>query len=201
MMRPFEDQGTVVTDKDQERQADATEATPGTKVSSGPLLSGVVKWFDPNKGFGFVLADGGGPDILLHVNVLRNFGQSSIADGTRIDLYAQQTERGVQATTVVEVHAPEGAQAMVLADIIGLDADAIAAAPLEPARVKWFDKSKGFGFANVFGKRDDVFVHIEVLRQSGLSDLQPGEALAMRVIEGKRGHMAAEVHAWETVRK
>ena len=50
-----------------------------------------------------------------------------------------------------------------------------------------------------FGKREDVFLHIEVLRQSGLSDLQPGEALAMRVIKGKRGNMAAEVQAWETV--
>lgn len=166
---------------------------------SGPALSGVVKWFDPVKGFGFVVADTGGPDILLHVNVLRNFGQSSVADGARIDLYAQETNRGVQATGVVAIHPPEGAHAVALADIVGLDAAAVAAAPLEPARVKWFDKAKGFGFANVFGKRDDVFLHIEVLRQSGLSDLQPGEAMAMRVIEGKRGNMAAEVQAWETV--
>lgn len=162
-------------------------------------FSGVVKWFDPNKGFGFVVADTGGPDILLHVNVLRNFGQSSIADGTRIDLNAQKTNRGVQATSILEVHPPEGAQALLLADIVGLDVEAVAAAPLEPARVKWFDKAKGFGFANVFGKREDVFVHIEVLRRSGLSDLQPGEALAMRVIDGNRGHMAAEIHAWEVV--
>ncbi len=165
----------------------------------GPQLSGVVKWFDPVKGFGFVVADSGGPDILLHVNVLRNFGQSSVADGARIILHAQRTDRGVQATSVVAIHPPEGAHSAALADIVGLDAAAVAAAPLEPARVKWFDKSKGFGFANVFGRREDVFVHIEVLRQSGLSDLQPGEALAMRVIEGKRGHMAAEVQAWEVV--
>ena len=70
-------------------------------------------------------------------------------------------------------------------------------APLEPARVKWFDKAKGFGFANVFGRSDDVFIHIEVLRRSGLADLQPGEALAIRVINGKRGQMATEVNAWE----
>ena len=70
-------------------------------------------------------------------------------------------------------------------------------ADLEPARVKWFDKAKGFGFANVFGKPEDVFLHVEVLRRSGLSDLQPGEALALRVIDGKRGRMAAEVVAWE----
>ncbi len=177
-----------------ESDADQTGIT-----QTGPALSGIVKWFDPVKGFGFVIADAGGPDILLHVNVLRNFGQSSIADGARIDLHAQVTDRGVQATGVLAIHAPEGAHAIALADIVGLDADAVAAAPLEPARVKWFDKAKGFGFANVFGKRDDVFLHIEVLRQSGLSDLQPGEALAMRVIEGKRGNMAAEVQAWETV--
>ena len=59
------------------------------------------------------------------------------------------------------------------------------------------DKVKGFGFANIFGKPADVFLHIEVLRQSGLSDVQPGEALAMRVIDGKRGLMAAEVFPWE----
>ena len=45
--------------------------------------------------------------------------------------------------------------------------------PLEPARVKWFDKGKGFGFANVFGRDEDVFLHIEVLRRSGLADLAP----------------------------
>lgn len=167
--------------------------------NKGPVLTGIVKWFDPVKGFGFVVADSGGPDILLHVNVLRNFGQSSVADGSRVELYAQQTDRGVQATQVTAIHPPEGAQAAVLADIVGLDLALIAAAPLLPARVKWFDKAKGFGFANVFGKREDVFLHVEVLRQSGLSDLQPGEALAMRVIEGKRGQMAAEVQAWETV--
>ena len=166
---------------------------------TGVPVSGVVKWFDPVKGFGFVLADEGGPDILLHVNVLRNFGQSSVADGARIDLFAQETARGVQATAITAIHPPEGAQSVALADIVGMPPDDVAAAPLEPARVKWFDKSKGFGFANVFGKREDVFLHIEVLRQSGLSDLQPGEALAMRVIKGKRGNMAAEVQAWEMV--
>ncbi|MFC6583974.1 cold-shock protein [Sulfitobacter aestuariivivens] len=162
-------------------------------------MSGVVKWFDPVKGFGFVVADTGGPDILLHVNVLRNFGQSSVADGARIELHAQETNRGVQATDVLAIQPPEGAQANALADIVGLDDSAVADVPLEPARVKWFDKAKGFGFANIFGRREDVFLHIEVLRQSGLSDLQPGEALAMRVIKGKRGEMAAEVQAWETV--
>ncbi|MEM1351411.1 MAG: cold shock domain-containing protein [Pseudomonadota bacterium] len=158
---------------------------------------GIVKWFDPVKGFGFVVADSGGPDILLHVNVLRNFGQSSVADGARVELDVQHTERGVQATQVLSLLPPEGDDSVGLSDIAALDPDVVAAAPLEPARVKWFDKGKGFGFANVFGRREDIFLHMEVLRRSGLSDLSPGEALALRVIEGKRGHMAAEVFAWE----
>lgn len=170
-----------------------------TTTLDAQVVSGVVKWFDPTKGFGFVVSDAGGPDILLHVNVLRNFGQSSVVDGAKVVLQAQHTERGVQAVVVMEISPPESTHTPVLSDITGLDDADIAAMPLEPARVKWFDKTKGFGFANIYGKREDVFVHVEVLRQSGLSDLNPGEALAMRVISGKRGKMAAEVHAWETV--
>ncbi len=160
-------------------------------------VTGLVKWFDPIKGFGFVVADTGGPDILLHVNVLRNFGQSSVADGARVELLVQDTERGVQAVQINALQAPEGLEVGRLADIAELDPALVAAAPLEPARVKWFDKSKGFGFANVFGRGEDIFVHVEVLHRSGLSNLQPGEALAIRVIDGKRGQMAAEVVAWE----
>ncbi|MEO9780347.1 MAG: cold shock domain-containing protein [Sedimentitalea sp.] len=160
-------------------------------------VRGQVKWFDPVKGFGFVVSDEGGPDILLHVNVLRNFGQSSVADGAGIEVVTHRTDRGVQAVEIVSITPPAREEIPVLTDFATLDSDVIHNAPLEPARVKWFDKSKGFGFANVFGRSEDVFLHIEVLRQSGLADLQPGEALAMRVIDGKRGRMAAEVMAWE----
>ncbi|MEP2920287.1 MAG: cold shock domain-containing protein [Sulfitobacter sp.] len=161
-------------------------------------VQGTVKWFDPVKGFGFVVADCGGADILLHVNVLRNFGQSSVADGARIELLVQVTERGVQASAVTSITPPVGVQPS-LPDIIELDKEEIARSPLLPARIKWFDKSKGFGFANIFGRSEDVFVHMDVLRQSGLSDMAPGEAIVLRVIDGKRGLMAAEVRAWETV--
>ena len=63
----------------------------------------------------------------------------------------------------------------MLTDFADMDPVELSETPLEPARVKWFDKGKGFGFANVFGRPEDVFLHIEVLRQSGLADLQPGE--------------------------
>ena len=73
--------------------------------------------------------------------------------------------------------------------------------PFVAARVKWFDKAKGFGFANVFGNAEDVFVHVEVLRRFGLSDLQPGEAVAIRVVDGPRGKMAGEVRSWDYVQE
>jgi CspA family cold shock protein len=103
------------------------------------VVIGRVKWFDAVKGFGFVVADTGGPDILLHANVLRNFGQGSVADS----------------------------------------------------------KAKGFGFANAYADDEDIFLHIEVLRRCGLADLQAGEAVCLRVVDGERGKMAAEVHSWD----
>eukprot|EP01013_Petalomonas_cantuscygni_P006808 TRINITY_DN18099_c0_g1_i1.p1 TRINITY_DN18099_c0_g1~~TRINITY_DN18099_c0_g1_i1.p1 ORF type:complete len:190 (-),score=46.72 TRINITY_DN18099_c0_g1_i1:48-575(-) len=166
-------------------------------MTDAERVSGVVKWFDPAKGFGFVVADTGGPDILLHANVLRNFGQSSVADGSLIQLSVQVTDRGNQAVEVFEITPPAVGVTSGLSDFAELTDDELAALPLEPARVKWFDKAKGFGFANVFGLEADVFIHVEVLRRCGMADLQPGEAVGLRVIDGRRGRMAAEVQSWE----
>ncbi|MAQ84924.1 cold-shock protein [Psychromarinibacter halotolerans] len=163
-------------------------------------VEGQVKWFDPVKGFGFVVPDGGGRDILLHANVLRNFGQNSVADGSLITLTVQETPRGIQAVQVLSIQPPGGETAPPLDELASDDEDLdLAAVPAEPARVKWFDKGKGFGFANVFGRPEDIFIHIEVLRRSGFADLQPGEAVVLRVVDGHRGRMAAQVVAWDTV--
>jgi len=175
--------------------------TVKTEENSSRRVAGHVKWFDPVKGFGFVVAESGGPDILLHANVLRNFGQSSVADGAYIEIAVQETERGVQATDVLVIEPPKPTDGSALADFEDIDPELIRNAPMEPARVKWFDKGKGFGFANVFSRPEDVFIHIEVLRRSGLADLQPGEAVSLRVIEGQRGRMATEILAWEAALK
>ena len=175
-----------------ERVVDMQDKVESTQVS------GRVKWFDPVKGFGFIVADEGGPDILLHANVLRNFGQGSVADASRIVVLVQQTTRGQQAVEVLEISPPDMDGVPPIEDLGESDAAEIAALPLEPARVKWFDKVKGFGFANVFSRPEDVFIHIEVLRRSGFADLGPGEAVCLRVMDGKRGRMAAQVVSWET---
>ncbi len=162
-------------------------------------LRGIVKWFDPKKGFGFILPDEGGGDILLHANVLRNFGQSSVADGAEIEISVQQSPKGLQAVEVFEILPPaytsHDPATMPDGDILENTGDL----ELQPARIKWFDKGKGFGFANVFGVAEDVFIHIEVLRRSGMADLQAGEAVCVATRTGQRGTMAVLVKSWDSV--
>lgn len=173
-----------------------------TQDASEPRrVKGQVKWFDPSKGFGFVIADLGGDDILLHANVLRNFGQGSIVDGSVIEIIVQDTQRGLQAIEVLSIVPPQTDASVPLRDMVKFTPDDIANRPIHPARVKWFDKVKGFGFANIFGSDEDVFVHIEVLRRSGLSDLQSGEAIGLRLVDGERGRMGIEVVGWEIAAK
>ena len=171
-------------------------------IEPSNLKSGCVKWFDPAKGFGFVVSDAGGPDILLHANVLRNFGQCLVVDGTIITMDVQQSERGLQAVQIFSLTPPDSLAAVrMMRDMEDISVEDILAQPITPARVKWFDKGKGFGFANIFGDSADVFVHIEVLRRCGLSDLQAGEAIGLRLMDGKRGQIAVDVVSWEAVSK
>ncbi|AYF00412.1 cold-shock protein [Paracoccus yeei] len=160
-------------------------------------VAGVVKWFDGAKGFGFLTDPEGGADILLHANVLRNFGQSSVAEGARVRAMVQQTPRGVQAVEVLSIEPPAAEPMPAIADLCSATPEEVARLPLLPARVKWFDKAKGFGFANIFEQKADVFLHIEVLRHSGFADLAVGEAVALRVVDGRRGMMAAQILSWE----
>jgi cold shock protein len=155
-------------------------------------VRGRVKWFDIGKGYGFVVSDDEEGDILLHGNVLRAFGYTSVAEGAEIVVTIQRTERGRQAVEVVDI-VPQAEAAPQ--DIPAAPGEA----PLEPARVKWFDRGKGFGFVNIFGRSEDVFLHMEVLRQFGYGEVTAGDVLAVRVVAGPRGPMVFEVRSWDYV--
>lgn len=162
------------------------------------VVRGRVKWFDSTKGYGFVVTDDDEGDILLHGNVLRVFGFTSVAEGAEMVLRVQTTERGRQAVEVVDI--VPTAPVASLGPAVPVDsADGPAAGPLEPARVKWFDRVKGFGFVNIYGRAEDVFLHMETLRQYGYGEVAAGDVLAVRVTAGPRGPMVYEVRSWDYV--
>ena len=160
-------------------------------------IAGSVKWFDPVKGYGFVIPDSGGSDILLHANVLRSFGRNSVAERSRIEIVVQNTPRGMQAIEVLSIEPAEETESPMYEVRYSEEEYPLNEIVFEPARVKWFDSVKGFGFVNVFGDYEDVFVHIETVRKSGLIGLQLGEAVAVKVVQGERGSMAAQIAGWE----
>lgn len=155
-----------------------------------------VKWFDPKKGFGFLVPEGGGSDILLHANVLRAAGRGTLADGVLVEAEIIEIDGRWQAQSIVAIHAGDKQIVPNLAQFATLDPVALQALPYLPARVKWYDPAKGIGFANIFGVADDVFLHAEVLRAAGIACLESGEAVALRTVQGDRGWMAVEVSDW-----
>lgn len=172
-----------------------------TNKDTGNVVSGHVKWYDAVKGYGFVVPDGGGSDIMVHASCVRAFGKVALAEGARISVIAAQGQRGLNAQEIVELEDASPEQPGGFADsarpteFLGTD---VEAGPLVPARVKWFDKQKGFGFVNVFGRGEDVFVHMETVRRCGFQDLASGEGMAVRTFRGPRGLMVAELKLWES---
>jgi cold shock protein len=169
-------------------------------VKNNGTVRGQVKWFDTTKGFGFIVADGCKTEILLHANVLQSFGRNSIASNAVIEVVVQQTDRGCQATEILKIEPPAvSAGSEVYLKILGEGVEIDPSAPLKPARVKWFDRQKGFGFVNIFGSAEDVFVHVEILHTCGLTELMPGEAVSVRTATGPRGLMVWDVQVWDHV--
>ena len=160
------------------------------------IVEGRVKWYDAVRGYGFIVAENWEQDILAHANCVRASGRATLPEGAAIRVEAQKFDRGWQATAILDVDSV-GVGGELNERPTDFVHDAPKDIPFLPARVKWFDRAKGFGFVNAFGSARDVFVHMEVLRRSGMPDLQPMEAVAVRVVVGPRGLMASEIRHWE----
>ena len=168
-----------------------------------PIVAGRVKWYDAVKGYGFVVPDSGAADVMVHASCVRSFGRSTLVEGARIEVVTVSGARGLHAQEIVAIVDPEpeaGASAATSSEAprpTDFLSPELVTGPLLPARVKWFDKQKGFGFVNIFGIGEDVFVHMETVRRSGFADLSSGEGVAVRTFRGPRGLMVAEVRLWE----
>lgn len=71
--------------------------------SSGPAVLGAVKFYDPAKGFGFVVPDDGGPDVFVHCSVVLRSGLDGLLPGQRVSVRAVEAPRGLQAIEVVPI--------------------------------------------------------------------------------------------------
>jgi CspA family cold shock protein len=145
-------------------------AEPELERSSGLTVRGQVKWFNPNKGYGFVQLSDGSGDAFLHATALAGIGVSTLQPGETLELHVAPGQRGPQVTEVISVDSstatpprPPRKSARSLLDRHPLEASA-----QEMGRVKWYNAAKGFGFIVRDGGGKDVFVHVSALDRAGI---------------------------------
>jgi cold shock protein len=173
---------------------------PRFEAPSGPPVHGVVKWFNPEKGFGFVeLSDGSG-DAFLHGSLLAQSGLTTVQPGETFEVRVGPGHKGPHVTEVLSV---ESSTAVPRAPQRSRFPDERSNGPsMDPAvektgTVKWFNAEKGYGFIALANGGKDVFVHVSALERSGLTGLNEGQSVVVDVVEGRKGFEPARVRLVE----
>ena len=170
---------------------------PRFDAPSGPPVRAVVKWFKPERGFGFVeLSDGSG-DAFLHASVLERNGITAVQPGETLEIRVSPGQKGPQVTEVLSVDSstatPPGARRSGYPTAGRPSYETSEVAVEEAGTVKWFNAQKGFGFIVREGGGKDAFVHASVLERSGIGTLNEGQRVLVDIAEGRKGPEAVRV--------
>ena len=163
-------------------------------------ITGRVKWFDATRGFGFLVSDSVEGDVLIHFSVLREHGRRSVPEGATIECVPVQLARGLQAKRVLSIDLssalpPQARPPISAGERADRKALAQGAGEFEPVEVKWFNRVRGYGFVvRASGPGDeDIFVHMETVREARIGELEPGQLLEARIAPSGKGLTAVEI--------
>ena len=152
-------------------------------------IDGLVKWFDVGRGYGFVIPNNGLPDILLHLSCLKRDGFDAPLEGTRVTCEVVARQKGYQCLRVLSVDQSTA--------IHPVERRARTHNEVTPttgwvrAKVKWFNRARGFGFASEGEGLGDIFVHMEVMRKTAIVELVPDTWVYLRYGDSPKGKMAS----------
>ncbi len=169
---------------------------PEFDAASGPTVQATVKWYNPDKGFGFVtLADGSG-DAFLHASVVERGGHDSVPPGATLAVRAGPGPKGPQVTELLSVDPTTAVQeeprrARPERPVYQPSADRPTVE--ETGTVKWYNAMKGFGFVGPDQGGKDIFVHASALERSAIMGLAEGQRVAVDVTEGRKGPEAVSL--------
>lgn len=164
-------------------------------ASAQPVVSGRVKWFDAVRGYGFLVPDDGGADILVHYNLLSAHGRKSLPEGARLTAEVCEGQRGRAARSILSLDltvatVPDAERLNRCSERLDPIDFLDQAGDFVPVLVRWFNRSKGYGFLLSEDGVTEVFIHMETVRRGGFDMLEPGQQLFARVSQGPRGALA-----------
>ncbi len=165
------------------------------KASGTQEIIGAIKWFDPAKGYGFIVPAGGGADVMLHHSCLLQAGLDTAYQGATVCCEVTHYAKGLQAIRIISID-----NSTALADAHNrpgrLEADTYtlnSVGGFQTATVKWFNRVRGYGFVTLVAAKSDIFLHMETLRKNGLEAIEPGQTVQVRIGQGPKGQMVAEI--------